>query len=78
MAIKQLRIAGLEDILQWDDGDFGNALETTETIVVGGIESGAMPAIVVADTDLIVLRDNSNGDALSTCTVAQLKAHFGL
>ena len=78
MAIKTVTIAGLEDVLQFDDGDCSFALESTEPISVGGMVSGAMPAIVVADADLIVLRDSSNGDALSTCTVAQLKAHFGL
>ena len=78
MAIKQLRIAGLEDVLQWDDAEFSNALETTETISVGGIQTSTMPAATPVDSDLLVFRDVSNDDELSTCTFAQLKTYLGL
>ena len=35
MALKQLRLGGNPDILQYDDGDFDEAIETTEPIAAG-------------------------------------------
>ncbi len=74
MAIKILTIGGLEDVLQFDDAEFPNAIDTTEPINVGGITTGAMPAITPENADLVVLRDVTNSDELSTCTIAQLSA----
>jgi len=73
MAIKRVTIAGLVDVLQYDDTEYGHAIETTETINVGGVTAGTMPAITPVDSDLIVLRDVSNSNELSTCTIAQLR-----
>lgn len=73
MAIKILTIGGLEDVLQFDDTEYDHAIETTETISVGGVVAGSMPAITPDVADLIVLRDVSNSEELSTCTIAQLR-----
>jgi len=73
MAIKTVTIGGLEDVLQFDDGDFDYAVESESPISVGGIETGAMPAALPAIGDLIVFRDISNGNKLTTCTMAQLQ-----
>ncbi len=73
MAIRRVTIAGLEDVLQYDDTEFDYAVESTEGINVGGVTTGPMPAITPVDADLVVLRDVSNSEELSTCTIAQLK-----
>lgn len=76
MAIKRVTIAGLEDVLQYDDGEYSYAIETTELISVGGIEYGVSvgtknPPI---DADLALFLDSTDSDATVTCTMAQLKA----
>ena len=75
MAIRRITIAGLEDVLQYDDNDFAFAIETTEVISIGGITYGDYgtknPPI---DADLAVFLDSTDSDATVTCTMAQLKA----
>lgn len=78
MAIKKVTIAGLEDVLQYDDADFSYAIETAETISVGGMVSGSYPTATPVDADKLVFRDVSNSDALTTCTFAELKTYLGL
>lgn len=41
MAIKSIRIGSSEDVVQYDDGDYASALETTEPISVGPPVAGS-------------------------------------
>jgi len=78
MAIRSIRVGPADNVLQWDDSDFATAIETTEGIDVGGIISGVLPTALPVDADLLIFRDISNSDALTTCTFAQLKTYLGL
>lgn len=78
MALKSIRIGPADNVIQYDDGEFSSAIQTTESIDVGGIVSGALPTATPVDGDLLMFRDVSNGDAISTCTFAQLKTYLGL
>lgn len=44
MALKQVRIGSLDDVFQYDDGDFTEAIETTEPISIGS-GAGASNAV---------------------------------
>ncbi len=75
MAIQRITIAGLEDVLQYDDNDFTFAIETTEIISIGGITYGDYSAKnPPIDADLTVFLDSTNSEATVTCTMAQFKA----
>ena len=78
MAIQRVTIGGLEDVLQYDDTEHEFAIETTEVISVGGMTSGPYPTALPVDADLLVFRDISNNNELTTCTFAQLKTYLGL
>ena len=55
MATRSIRIGSLEDIHQYDDGDFDSALETTAPIKVG---------TPVDPTDVVRLQDLADGALL--------------
>ena len=57
MALKQLRLGGSPNVLQYDDADFPEAIETTEPIACGSavdpdhaIILGDLPASIFAGT----------------------------
>ncbi len=75
MAIQRITIAGLEDVLQYDDNEYQFAIETTEIISIGGITYGDYTAKnPPIDADLLTFLDSTDSDANVTCTMAQFKA----
>lgn len=78
MAIKTIRLGSAENVIQYDDGDYDSAIEVEGTIVADNIEAGSMPSATPVDADLLVFKDVSNNDTLSTCTFADLKTYLGL